>query len=81
MSNIKVGNYQNIIKLLSASNSYRFLTKDKIKICKKCEYRYLCLECRAIYSKTRKEWTDKPFTCLYNTKTLKFKEIDKDDKN
>lgn len=81
MSNIRVGNYKNLTKLLLKSDSYRYLTKDKIKVCNGCEYRYLCLECRAIYSKDKKELKDKPFVCLYNTKTLQFSEVNDENKN
>ncbi len=63
MSKIKVGNIKNIIKTLTSKNSYRFLTKDKIKHCKTCEFRYLCDECRAIYAESKKQIYDKPFTC------------------
>lgn len=73
MSNVKVGNYKDIIGCLTRKNSYRFLTKDKIHGCKKCEYRYLCTECRAIYTQNKKELKDKPFVCMYNTKTNEFR--------
>lgn len=81
MSNIKVGNYRNIIRCLSKKNSYRFLNKDKIKVCKNCEYRYLCTECRAIYAQSKKEIKNKPFVCMYNPKTNEYKEIKYNDKD
>lgn len=72
MSKVQVGNYKNILKILNKKNSYRFLTKDKIKVCKFCEYRYLCNECRAMYSKNKRDLKCKPFTCTYNPLTNKF---------
>lgn len=72
MSKICFGNYKAVLKILDKKSSYRFLTKDKIKGCKHCEFRYLCLECRAMYSGNKKELKDKPFTCSYNPKKAKY---------
>lgn len=68
MSKISFGNYKNVNKILNVKNSYRFINKDKVKICKKCEFRYLCTECRAMYSSKKKNLKEKPFTCTYNPK-------------
>lgn len=73
MSKVKVGKFKNVNKILRQRNSYRFLTKDKIKICKKCEYRYLCSECRAMYSDKKSNLKSKPFTCSYDPKKSIFK--------
>ncbi len=42
------------------------LSKDKIDICKKCEYRYVCWECRAMANALSMETNSKPSTCMYN---------------
>lgn len=42
--------------------SYWFITKDKIKVCKDCEYRYVCNDCRAFV----KHKFDKPKKCNYD---------------
>lgn len=73
MSNISFGNYKDVLKILSNKNSYRFLTKDKIKRCKNCEKRYLCFECRAMLSKTKHDLKITPYLCTYDIKTSKFK--------
>lgn len=49
---------------------YWNLTKDKIEICKDCEFRYICTDCRAYTEQTHidKEGLDisKPLKCGYN---------------
>ncbi len=42
------------------------LSKDKIDICKQCEYRYVCWECRAMSNVLNKKTNSKPPTCMYN---------------
>ena len=69
MSKISFGNYKEVIKILSNKNSYRFLTKDKIKRCKNCEKRYLCFECRAMLSKTKHNLKMTPYKCFAYEKT------------
>ena len=76
MSKYCMGNYKRVEKILNNKNSYRFLTKDKIKVCNECEFRYLCNECRAMYAINKVNLSDKPFTCTYNPCTNKFKEGD-----
>ncbi|WP_294326634.1 grasp-with-spasm system SPASM domain peptide maturase [uncultured Chryseobacterium sp.] len=52
---------------------YWNLTKDKIEICKDCEFRYVCTDCRAYTEKNHKnkEGLDlsKPLKCGYNPYT------------
>lgn len=72
MSKICIGKHKDVLKILDKKTSYRFLTKDKTKTCKHCEFRYLCLECRAMYSDNKKELKDKPFICSYNPKKAKY---------
>ncbi|MCI3937518.1 grasp-with-spasm system SPASM domain peptide maturase [Chryseobacterium aahli] len=49
---------------------YWNLTKDKIEVCKDCEFRYICTDCRAYTERTHedKEGLDisKPLKCGYN---------------
>ncbi|MDW9382643.1 grasp-with-spasm system SPASM domain peptide maturase [Chryseobacterium sp. JV558] len=52
---------------------YWNLTKDKIKICKDCEFRYVCTDCRA-YTENAEKAKDgvivsKPLKCGYNPYT------------
>lgn len=42
----------------------RKLTKDKIKECCECEYRYACFDCRP--NSLDKDMTEKPWYCTYN---------------
>jgi len=52
---------------------YWNLTKDKIEVCKDCEFRYICTDCRAYTERTHenKEGLDisKPLKCGYNPYT------------
>lgn len=66
MAKICLGNFKNIIKILNNKNSYRYLSKDKINTCKICEFRYLCMECRAMYAISKKQLKNKPYLCSYN---------------
>lgn len=53
--------------LLSENSNYsQRLTKDKIKICQDCEYRYACWECRAMTHQLDTQKNSKPLTCMYN---------------
>ncbi|MHB8871989.1 MAG: radical SAM protein [Candidatus Doudnabacteria bacterium] len=45
------------------------LTKDKIEVCKDCEYRYACWECRAMANQLDNQEFRKPLTCMYNPYT------------
>ncbi len=44
------------------------INKDKIEVCKDCEYRYICTDCRA-YTKTAGDLYAKPAKCSYNPYT------------
>jgi len=56
---------------------YWNLTKDKIEICRDCEFRYICTDCRAFTENNHKnsEGLDisKPLKCGYNPYTGKWK--------
>ncbi len=49
---------------------YWYLTKDNINICKDCEYRYICMDCRAYTEQTDQNNKgldiSKPLKCGYN---------------
>ncbi|QES87628.1 grasp-with-spasm system SPASM domain peptide maturase [Rhizosphaericola mali] len=47
---------------------YWYINKDEIEICKDCEFRYLCSDCRA-YTADSKNILSKPEKCKYNPYT------------
>ncbi|MEG1485622.1 MAG: SPASM domain-containing protein, partial [Bacteroidales bacterium] len=48
--------------------SFWTITKDNVEICKDCEFRYVCLDCRAIINDTNNKFS-KPKNCSYNPYT------------
>lgn len=71
------GNIKNIT-LEEALNHKDFkkywnLTKDKIEVCKDCEFRYICTDCRAYTERSHKNEfgldISKPLKCGYNPYT------------
>jgi SPASM domain peptide maturase of grasp-with-spasm system len=50
-----------------------YINKDKIKICKDCEFRYICTDCRA-YIKDKNDIFSKPLKCSYDPYTAIFTE-------
>ena len=69
-SEIVIGNIlkDNITNILQSNKNdfAQYLSKDKIAICKDCEYRYVCWECRAMTHKMDNTKFNKPITCTYN---------------
>jgi SPASM domain peptide maturase of grasp-with-spasm system len=57
---------------------YWNLTKDQIEVCKDCEFRYICTDCRAYTERSHinKEGLDtsKPLKCSYNPYTGEWEE-------
>ncbi|WP_312824779.1 grasp-with-spasm system SPASM domain peptide maturase [Epilithonimonas sp.] len=57
---------------------YWNLTKDKIEVCKDCEFRYICTDCRAYTERTHENSdgldTSKPLKCGYNPYTAEWQE-------
>ena len=57
---------------------YWNLTKDKIEVCKDCEFRYICTDCRAYTERTRENEegldTSKPLKCGYDPYTGEWEE-------
>lgn len=55
------------VSLLDVAFSYEFqflwnINKDQISVCKDCQFRYICTDCRAYLDNLY----DKPFKCKYN---------------
>lgn len=55
-------------------NNIRKFTKDKIKECSECEYRYACFDCRP--NSLSKELSEKPWYCTYNPLVGNWENID-----
>lgn len=57
---------------------YWNLTKDSIEICKDCEFRYICTDCRGYTEKSKQNAdgldTSKPLKCGYNPYTSEWEE-------
>ena len=57
---------------------YWNLTKDSIEVCKDCEFRYICTDCRAYTEKTHENAdgldTSKPLKCGYSPYTGEWEE-------
>jgi len=52
---------------------YWNITKDKIHVCKDCEFRYICTDCRA-YVEDPEDLLSKPLKCGYNPYTGEWSE-------
>ncbi|QMU28193.1 grasp-with-spasm system SPASM domain peptide maturase [Adhaeribacter radiodurans] len=64
--------------LSEAINNYGFtdtwkITKDQIAVCKDCEFRYVCSDCRA-YVENPEDIFSKPLKCGYNPYTCEWEE-------
>ena len=44
------------------------ITKDQVAVCKDCEFRYICTDCRAYLEKPDDQYS-KPLKCGYNPYT------------
>lgn len=56
------------------NNNIRKFTKDKIKECSECEYRYACFDCRP--NSLSKKLNEKPWYCTYQPLTGMWENID-----
>jgi SPASM domain peptide maturase of grasp-with-spasm system len=52
---------------------YWFVNKDQIAVCKDCEFRYICTDCRA-YLENPEDMYSKPLKCGYNPYTCEWEE-------
>lgn len=57
---------------LSAFKKVWTITKDQIEICKTCEFRYICSDCRAFTQNKSNALFSKPLKCSYNPETMKW---------
>ncbi len=59
-------------------NKYRNINKDSIEVCRDCEYRYICIDCRAFTERTHIDAEDfdssKPLKCGYDPYTGEWEE-------
>jgi len=69
------GNIENVkLEEVCKMDEFRKLwdiNKDKIKVCKDCEFRYICTDCRA-YIKNKNDIYSKPLKCGYDPYTTTF---------
>jgi radical SAM protein with 4Fe4S-binding SPASM domain len=58
----------NIISMINIGifDKYWECSKDKINVCKDCELRYACLDCRLSHHDGEDNFTEKPTYCSYN---------------
>lgn len=60
---------------------YWNLTKDKVEVCKDCEFQYICTDCRAYTERTHKDESgldiSKPLKCGYDPYTGEWEEWSK----
>jgi SPASM domain peptide maturase of grasp-with-spasm system len=76
------GNIENVsleeVLSIKKFKKYWNLTKDDIEICKDCEFRYICTDCRAYTERTHQDKegidTSKPLKCGYNPYTGEWEE-------
>lgn len=59
---------QSLAEILESSSLGRFweLSKDNIEVCRDCEYRYVCLDCRPLSKGGDGDLCTKVKNCLYN---------------
>jgi len=53
-------------EVLERMQQYWKLTKDKVRICKDCELRHICFDCREIAYRQNGELSDSNPLCVYN---------------
>ncbi len=68
--NMKKQKLDDIIGAMSQLNGYWTISKDKVEVCKDCEFRYACSDCRTM----AKDWADdnlfaKTYGCPYDPYT------------
>jgi SPASM domain peptide maturase of grasp-with-spasm system len=77
-SRVSFGNIKNssLIEVIGNETfkSYWGINKDQIKVCKDCEFRYICSDCR-IYIENENDLYSKPAKCNYDPYTSEWKEV------
>lgn len=75
--NIRNTSLEKVLEM-AGFKKYWNLTKDHIEICKDCEFRYICTDCRAFTEKTHQNEegldTSKPLKCGYDPYTGEWSE-------
>jgi SPASM domain peptide maturase of grasp-with-spasm system len=75
-SAISYGNIANtsLIKAIKNNNFQKnwFISKDEIEVCKDCEFRYICIDCRVFVQDSKNQYS-KPSKCNYDPYTATFK--------
>jgi SPASM domain peptide maturase of grasp-with-spasm system len=69
--NVNIDNLYDIVNFNTEYSSLWNITKDQISICKDCEFRYICTDCR-VFIKNEKDILSKPLKCKYNPYTTKW---------
>lgn len=71
------GNFnKNDIKSLIKTKEFKFygnIKKDEIEVCSDCEFRHMCLDCRAFIDDSKNP-NSRPFKCNYNPYIAKWKD-------
>lgn len=62
--NIKTNNLKSILGQRDLQELWT-INKDEIKICKDCEYRYCCTDCRVFTDDVNDKYS-RPSSCTYN---------------
>ena len=68
-------NHVSLQEALEQKNFKKYwnITKDQVNICKDCEFRHICTDCRA-YLENPEDLYSKPLKCGYNPYTCEWKE-------
>lgn len=72
LGNIETDSFYSVC-LSSIHHTYNTITKDDIEICKVCEYRYACSDCRAFLTVPNNKYS-KPLKCGYDPYTGEWEE-------
>lgn len=64
---------KDVISIDSFTESW-LINKDQIEVCKNCEFRYVCIDCRA-FIVDKNNIKSKPLKCSYDPNTMKWNEI------
>lgn len=59
------------VLMLDAFKKPWSIKKDDILICRDCEFRYICVDCRA-YRQDEGDWLSKPLKCNYDPYTATY---------
>lgn len=71
--NIRTGTFREVLEEKSFGDIWS-VNKDTIEVCKDCEYRYVCTDCRA-YTLDPKNNRSKPAKCKYDPYTATWLEV------